>query len=81
MANIRVVPESDAKGLLAELYAKYGDDDGMLDNILAVHSLNPRSMEDHHRLYSWLMRGASPLSRMQREMIALTVSAVNGCFY
>ena len=51
------------------------------DNIIRIHSLNPRSMRDHHQLYAHLMRGPSPLSRVQREMIAVTVSAANHCFY
>ena len=52
-----------------------------VDNIVRIHSLNPPSMEHHVRLYAHLMRGESPLSRTQREMIAVTVSSVNDCFY
>lgn len=81
MAHIPYVPYAEARGLLAELYAKYSTEEGMLDNILRIHSLNPRSMKDHVELYSHLMRGPSPLSRAQREMIAVTVSAANRCFY
>ncbi|MCH2476160.1 MAG: carboxymuconolactone decarboxylase family protein [Gemmatimonadetes bacterium] len=81
MAHIPYVPYDEAEGLLAELYERFRDSDGMLDNIIRVHSLNPRSMKDHIELYSHLMRGPSPLSRIQREMVAVTVSAVNGCFY
>jgi alkylhydroperoxidase family enzyme len=81
MAFISYVPDERADGLLARLYAEYSDGDGALDNILRIHSLNPRSLQDHVRLYSHLMRGPSPLSRVQREMIAVTVSAENDCFY
>jgi alkylhydroperoxidase family enzyme len=81
MAFIPYVPYEDAEGRLAELYGKYRGADGSLDNILRVHSLNPRSMHDHMELYSHLMRGRSPLSRIQREMLAITVSAANECFY
>ncbi len=81
MAFISYVPYDDAAGLLAELYAKYREADGVLDNIIRIHSLNPRSMRDHVQLYAHLMRGPSPLSRAQREMIAVTVSAENDCFY
>jgi uncharacterized peroxidase-related enzyme len=38
-------------------------------------------MGHHVTLYAHLMRGKSPLSRSQREMIAVTVSAENDCFY
>ena len=80
MAHIPYVPEEDARGLLAELYQRYRDERG-LDNILRIHSLNPRSMRDHVELYAHLMRGPSPLTRVQREMLAVTVSALNRCFY
>ncbi len=81
MAHIPYVPYEDADGLLAELYQKYGGRRGWVDNIIRIHSLNPRSMRDHVELYAHLMRGPSPLSRVQREMLAVVVSAENDCFY
>ncbi len=81
MAHIPYVPYQEASGLLAELYGRYRDSGGDLDNILRIHSLNPRSLRDHVELYAHLMRGRSPLTRVQREMIAVTVSSTNDCFY
>lgn len=81
MAFIPYVPDGEAQGLLAELYRRYADGDGHLDNILRIHGLNPASLAHHLQLYAHLMRGPSPLSRVQREMIAVTVSGVNRCFY
>jgi len=81
MAHIRRVPFEEAEGVLGKLYATYAGQDGAVDNIIWIHSLNPRSMQDHLKLYSHLMRGRSPLTRAQREMIAVTVSAENDCFY
>jgi hypothetical protein len=81
MAYIPYVPYEDADGLLAELYEQYGDGPSGVDNIIRIHSLNPRSMRDHMGLYAHLMRGRSPLTRIQREMLAVTVSALNDCFY
>lgn len=81
MAYIPYVPADDATGLLEELYGQYATKDGALDNILRIHSLNPRSMRDHFQLYAHLMRGPSPLTRVQREMLAIVVSAENDCFY
>lgn len=80
MAHIPYVPYDDADGLLAKLYKRY-QHDGSVDNIIRIHSLNPPSMQHHVQLYAHLMRGRSPLSRAQREMIAVTVSAANDCFY
>lgn len=51
------------------------------DNILRIHGVHSRAMRLHHDLYAELMRGPSPLSRVQREMLAVVVSAVNHCHY
>jgi alkylhydroperoxidase family enzyme len=50
-------------------------------NILASHSLNEEALEAHLRLYRTIMFGDSPLSRVEREAIAVAVSAANDCFY
>jgi len=82
MAWIKIIDEDEAAGRLKELYDKYWDDtlDGV-DNILRIHSLNVKSMQTHYDLYAHLMRGRSPLSRTQREMIAVVVSGTNRCHY
>ena len=81
MAFIPYVPYDEAQGLVAELYKRFGGGHAGVDNILRVHSLNPPSMAHHVQLYAHLMRGPSPLTRAQREMLAVTVSAANDCFY
>ena len=81
MAHIRYIPPDEAGPALSPLYRRYGDGEGNLDNILRVHSLNPPSLKHHYDLYRHLMTGPSPLSRLQREMIAVAVSADNDCFY
>lgn len=81
MAWIKMISEADARGRLADLYNKYKESWGGVDNILKIHSLNVKSMQTHYELYAHLMRGRSDLSRIQREMIAVVVSAVNHCRY
>lgn len=81
MAWIKTIGENDAEGRLKELYAKLIEPWGGVDNILKIHSLNPPSLSAHLELYKTLMRGRSELSRAQREMIAVTVSAINQCEY
>ena len=81
MAYIRYIPAAEAGPGLSTLYNRYANARGELDNILRIHSLNPPSMEQHYDLYRHLMAGPSPLSGVQREMIAVTVSAENDCFY
>ena len=82
MAWIKTIKEGESEDdLLRELYKKYGDPFEGVDNILKIHSLNPRSMRLHYDLYKHLMAGRSGLSRMQREMIAVVVSTANDCHY
>lgn len=51
------------------------------DNILQVHGVHPAVMRRHYDLYVELMHAPGPLERKQREMIAVTVSAINECRY
>ena len=66
---------------LRALYDRMRDPRGHVDNILKIHSLHPASLVAHYDLYKLVMYGSSPLSRIQREMIAVVVSAVNRCEY
>ncbi len=81
MAYIRYVEVDEAPGGLRAMYDRYRDPAGQVDNILKIHGLNPPSLEAHYQLYTTLMRGKSELSRAQREMIAVVVSAINECHY
>ena len=51
------------------------------DNILQIHGVHSRLIRLHYDLYRELMYGPGPLSRVQREMVAVVVSARNDCFY
>jgi uncharacterized peroxidase-related enzyme len=82
MAWIKVIREGEAENdRLRTFYKKYGDPFEGVDNILKIHSLNPDSLWKHYDYYKHLMTGPSGLSRMQREMIAIVVSAANECDY
>jgi alkylhydroperoxidase family enzyme len=82
MAWIRTIEESEAKGRLAELYARMLDpEQGRVDNILKVHSLHEPGLEAHFVLYRAVMRETRTLPKADREMIALVVSRINGCHY
>jgi alkylhydroperoxidase family enzyme len=82
MAWIRIIPDDEAKDeLLRTLYDKYSTPSHGVDNVIKVHSINPKSMELHHDYYKHLMTGRSGLSRARREMIAVVVSTANNCHY
>lgn len=51
------------------------------DNIIQVHGIHPAVMRQHYDFYLEIMRRPGPLARTQREMIAVTVSALNKCRY
>ncbi|MCH2180992.1 MAG: carboxymuconolactone decarboxylase family protein [Mariniblastus sp.] len=51
------------------------------DHILQVHSVHSAVMRQHWELYRGLMHAPSPLSRRQREMVAVVVSSLNECHY
>jgi alkylhydroperoxidase family enzyme len=81
MSHIRTIPPEQAEPELAEAYRAIQLERGGEAHILEVQSLHPRALVDHHRLYRTLMFGPSPLTRAEREMIAVVVSAANGCYY
>ena len=51
------------------------------DHILQIHSVHSKIMKHHYDLYKELMYSKGPLTRIQREMIAVVVSAENECHY
>ena len=81
MAWIRTLDKTEATGKLDELYRRIAPGDQILDNILGIHSLHPRSLADHLAMYRTLMYGAGPLGRRERELVAVAVSSDNRCHY
>jgi len=82
VAFISYVPRDEAGPDLKPLYDKFWEDEmGDMDHILRIHSHNPKSMVGHYEYYRHIMKGPSPLSRPQREMLAVVVSALNHCHY
>jgi alkylhydroperoxidase family enzyme len=51
------------------------------DHIIRIHGIHAATMRQHYELYRELMRAPGPLSRIQREMIAVAVSSTNQCHY
>lgn len=81
MAHIHQVDPAAAGGLLKRIYDAALKRAGRVFNILRVMSPNPEALRDSMALYQTVMMGRSPLSRAQREMLAVVVSRENGCFY
>lgn len=81
MSFIPIIPPAQADGPLAEAYQEVAGRRGHVANILGIHSVHPEAMLAHLRLYQELMFARSPLTRIEREMVAVTVSHANACRY
>ena len=82
MAWIRTISPEEATGLLRGIYDDAIARAGKVFNVLRIQSLRPEVLEAGVNLYQALMLSPeSPLSRAQREMIAVAVSRANDCHY
>lgn len=81
MAWIDLKPVAEATGLLRAEYDAALARAGKVWQIIRIKSLNPPAMKHSTALYAALMRGRSPLTRAQREMLAVVVSRANDCHY
>ena len=74
--NEQTLPE-DIQMLFAEMRAKLG----FVPNVYQAYSLRPQQLRGFIALYDAIMTEDSGLTKAEREMIAVTVSAHNHCFY
>lgn len=81
MPWIRQVPPDEATGLLKAEYEKALRRAGRLWHIVQIMSVNPRALKASMEFYLAVMYGPSPLTRVQRELVATVVSAELDCFY
>ncbi|MCL3881847.1 peroxidase-related enzyme [Marivita sp. GX14005] len=54
---------------------------GMVPNVLRAHAFDIEKLDAFIGMYNMLMLSESGLSKLEREMIAVVVSAVNKCYY
>jgi uncharacterized peroxidase-related enzyme len=81
MPRIPVIDHANAQGRLKEIYDEILKSRGKIADIHQIQSLRPESIVKHMELYMEIMFSRSPLSRAQREMMAVVVSVANGCQY
>jgi len=81
MSWIREIEAGNADGELLRIYKSIEKSRGKISNIMKVHSLNSGAMRHHLALYVHLALGDPPLSRWEREAIAVAVSEENRCNY
>jgi len=78
---IEAIRPAEATGELKALYDRIGGARGGVARIHEAQSLNPKVLATHIELYKALMFQASPLSRADREALAVAVSRANSCDY
>ena len=81
MPWIKVYSMDEATGFLKKQYETAVKRAGRIWHIVSIMSQNPRVMKTSMEVYGALMFGSSPLSRGQREMLAVVVSVENHCIY
>src|SRR3990172_12508607 len=78
---IHSVAPCDADGELKDMYERIGGARGGVAQIHQAQSLNPKVLATHFELYKALMFQPSPLTRADREALAVAVSEANSCEY
>lgn len=81
MPYIRQVEDDDATGDAARELELARKRAGRVWNIVRIMTPNPAVLRASMNLYKAVMYGDSPLSRFERELVAVVVSKANGCVY
>ncbi|GGO81303.1 alkyl hydroperoxide reductase AhpD [Marinobacterium nitratireducens] len=79
--DLVVPPRQTLPEHLQRYFDKCEEKLGLVPNVLTAYSHNPGQLEAFSRFYNELMLGDGGLSPLEREMIAVAVSAVNRCYY
>ena len=75
------LPRADLSAEMQGLFDKCEEKIGFIPNVLAAYAHNDAKLSAFATLYNDLMLAPSGLSKLEREMIAVVVSAENRCFY
>jgi uncharacterized peroxidase-related enzyme len=82
--HVSALPHLDEAALDDELkgyYQKCRDKLGLVPHVIQALSLRPQKLKNFIQTYNELMLGKSGLTKLEREMIAVVVSACNRCYY
>lgn len=82
MPWIATIPYDDADDRLRRLYDRVAGPGGHVDNIMAMHSLRPHTMEGHLSLYKNVLHHcANAVPTWFLETLGVWVSSLNDCSY
>jgi uncharacterized peroxidase-related enzyme len=66
---------------LKSVWRKCADKLGFVPNVFSAYSLKPQRLRNFMAMYNEIMLSESGLSKLEREMVAVVVSAANRCYY
>src|SRR5882757_1508195 len=75
------LPGAEPTPAIAGYFAKCREKLGFVPNVLTAYAHDMAKLEAFTAFYNDLMLAPSGLSKLEREMIAVAVSADNRCFY
>ncbi|MEO1103829.1 MAG: peroxidase-related enzyme [Pseudomonadota bacterium] len=75
------LPEADLSPETRAYFDKCREKLGLLPNVLRAYAFDEAKLRAFTEFYNDLMLADSPLSKLEREMIAVVVSAANRCHY
>lgn len=82
MSWIKIIRYQEATGKLKRIYDKIKGPNDAIDNVMAVHSLRPHTLEGHMAIYkSVLHHTANELPKWYLEVLGVVVSELNNCNY
>lgn len=82
MSWIKIIPYEKATGKLKRLYDRVKGPNNTIDNVLAVHSLRPHTLNGHMVLYkSVLHNRGNTFPKWYLELLGTYVSKLNQCDY
>lgn len=83
MASIKMVPENEAVGLVKTIYEEIKQQFGIdfVPNLYRVMGSNPAYLEANWNKVKAVMIASGRLDSLTKEIIAVAVSAVQGCRY
>ncbi len=75
------LPEVALSDSMRAYFAKCQEKLGFVPNVLKAYAFDMTKLEAFVAMYNDLMLGQSGLSKLEREMLAVTVSSQNRCYY
>jgi uncharacterized peroxidase-related enzyme len=79
--KLRIPPRRELDPDMRKYFSICDEKIGFLPNVLAAYSFDQTKLRAFIGMYNDLMLADSGLSKLEREMIAVVVSAANRCFY